>query len=228
MTELINKLAGDHLAKHQADYWLQQEASVDGMLGGYGAISEVDIQGSRQLLRELTEMYDVERTRALDVGAGIGRITEHLLIPAGFKAVDLLDIDQRFLDTARDRLSSTGQLGDCFCSGFTQFDFAGGSRRWDLIWMQWCAIYLNNDAFVDFFKRAAQALTPTGILVLKENTLSKSTADEFDDDDGSVTRGHQTLRRLFKKAGLELLRCKRQAGFPPELYPVYFYVLRPL
>lgn len=36
----------------------------------------------------------------LDVGAGIGRVTKNVLIPAGYGAVDLLDSSQRFLDAA--------------------------------------------------------------------------------------------------------------------------------
>lgn len=36
-----------------AQYWSQVPATVDGMLGGYGFISKVDIQGSNQFLKQL-------------------------------------------------------------------------------------------------------------------------------------------------------------------------------
>lgn len=68
-----------------AEYW-DSEAncplSDDGVLGGYGKLTEVDVQGSNQFLDSLYEMrLEFGRDRAVDCGAGIGRVAKHLLLP---------------------------------------------------------------------------------------------------------------------------------------------------
>ncbi|TFK92092.1 DUF858-domain-containing protein [Polyporus arcularius HHB13444] len=79
-------------------YWASQPASYDGVLGGFGngSLPRVDALGSRQLLMYLLpELCTVpsavrplhvpedlanRRTRALDVGAGVGRVTADVLL----------------------------------------------------------------------------------------------------------------------------------------------------
>lgn len=39
--------------KDAADYWSKIPPTVDGMLGGYGFISSIDINGSNQFLKQL-------------------------------------------------------------------------------------------------------------------------------------------------------------------------------
>ena len=59
------------------------------MLGGFAKISHTDIEGSSKLLKLLLkEEEGPGRARALDCGAGIGRITKHLLTKF-FDSVDL-------------------------------------------------------------------------------------------------------------------------------------------
>ncbi|KAJ7581454.1 DUF858-domain-containing protein [Mycena floridula] len=79
------------------EYWNTQPASLDGVLGGYGSgtLPRVDSLGSRLFLLNLyPELSTVTssikpleetsrnglRTRALDVGAGIGRVTADVLL----------------------------------------------------------------------------------------------------------------------------------------------------
>ncbi|KAH9856919.1 DUF858-domain-containing protein [Lenzites betulinus] len=81
-------------------YWASQPASYDGVLGGFGngTLPRVDALGTRQLLMYLLpELCTVpsairplstapaptnpaRRTRALDVGAGVGRVTSDVLL----------------------------------------------------------------------------------------------------------------------------------------------------
>ncbi|KAL7980854.1 hypothetical protein Chor_002008 [Crotalus horridus] len=90
-------------------YWKDIPPTVDGMLGGYGHISSIDISSSRKfLLRFLRDGPNRTGTAlALDCGAGIGRITKRLLLPL-FKAVDMVDVTEDFLNKAR-----TCRLGLC-------------------------------------------------------------------------------------------------------------------
>lgn len=82
------------------EYWADQPASLDGVLGGYGtgSLPRIDALGSRQFLLSLRpdlctvpsslrsqDKIDSDktrpRTRGLDVGAGIGRVTKDVLLP---------------------------------------------------------------------------------------------------------------------------------------------------
>ncbi|KAF8163345.1 methyltransferase domain-containing protein [Crassisporium funariophilum] len=78
------------------EYWNTQPASLDGVLGGYGSgsLPRIDSLGSRLFLLNLYPQLstvpsafcpldppsDQPRTRALDVGAGIGRVTADVLL----------------------------------------------------------------------------------------------------------------------------------------------------
>ncbi|KAH9843039.1 DUF858-domain-containing protein [Rhodofomes roseus] len=79
------------------DYWASQPANYDGVLGGFGegSLPRIDALGSRQFLlylmpelsivpsaiRTLAEPEELShRPRALDVGAGVGRVTADVLL----------------------------------------------------------------------------------------------------------------------------------------------------
>ena len=60
-------------------FWEESEPTVDGMLGGYGHTSGLDIEWSKGVLdRYIGE--GLETDRCIDCGAGIGRITKDLLV----------------------------------------------------------------------------------------------------------------------------------------------------
>ncbi|KAF3670746.1 Alpha N-terminal protein methyltransferase 1 [Capsicum annuum] len=66
-------------------YWQGVEATMDGVLGGYGHVNAADIKASEDFLNAiLAERFpDAGRGRrlvALDCGSGIGRVTKNLLI----------------------------------------------------------------------------------------------------------------------------------------------------
>ncbi|EPQ58021.1 DUF858-domain-containing protein [Gloeophyllum trabeum ATCC 11539] len=78
------------------NYWSTQSADYDGVLGGFGtgSLPRIDALGSRQFalylmpelctvpsaLRPLRSQPTDQRTRALDVGAGVGRVTCDVLL----------------------------------------------------------------------------------------------------------------------------------------------------
>ncbi|TFK54766.1 DUF858-domain-containing protein [Heliocybe sulcata] len=78
------------------NYWSSQSADYDGVLGGFGtgSLPRIDALGSRQftlyLLPEISTVPSAvqplckpaidRRTRALDVGAGVGRVTSDVLL----------------------------------------------------------------------------------------------------------------------------------------------------
>ena len=128
--------------KDAADYWAKVPPTVDGMLGGYGFISSIDVNGSHQFLKRLYRvstcivLYSENglfvsilfrrfffqlknppgKSRALDCGAGIGRVTKNLLFNH-FEKVDLVEQNPAFVDQARASLQSHIKMGNFYCSG---------------------------------------------------------------------------------------------------------------
>ena len=51
--------------------------------------------------------------------------------------------------------------------------------------------------------------------------------DIYDEEDSSVTRSDDKLRKLFKAAGLKIVATEVQRGLPRELFPIRMYALKP-
>lgn len=218
-------LPAPKLLENQKSYWDKCDATINGMLGGYEAVHPADIAASAAFLDDIIPR--AERGRALDCGAGIGRVTSNLLVPAGFATVDLQDISGTFLSTAAANVPGN-KLGSLYQSGLAEFDFdVARGRRWDLIWVQWCAIYLKDEAFVSFFRKAAAQLTPSAhaCVVLKENYLRKNDKPLIDESDSSVTRSDVHMKQLWAAAGLRVAHEQDQPNWPKSLLPVKMYAL---
>jgi protein N-terminal methyltransferase len=221
---LMEGLDDVELLRRQKSYWEHCEATVDGMLGGFASVHDNDMKASSLFLDKL--LAPDSRVRALDCGAGIGRVTKSLLLAQGFSRVDIQDISPAFLSTAREQITDT-RLGTAYCSGLAEFDFdIGNNVKWDLIWIQWCAIYLRDDAFTEFFRRACHALAPGGYVVLKENVLSKGDKPVVDSSDASVTRSDAHLKRLWANGGISVVAEQIQTPWPSTLFPVKMYALQ--
>lgn len=119
--------AGNYVGGVQ--YWSTQPASVDGVLGGYGVLSARDALSSRIFLltvmqglstvalhkrtrrtsasngaspprdRQNSKGKSTPRTRALDVGSGIGRVTANVLLPL-VDSVDVVEPVEHFVREA--------------------------------------------------------------------------------------------------------------------------------
>ncbi|XP_078000462.1 N-terminal Xaa-Pro-Lys N-methyltransferase 1-like [Glandiceps talaboti] len=207
------------------NYWKGIPATTDGMLGGFSHISTVDIEGSSKFLRKtlLEHTGNSRAHRALDCGAGIGRVSKNLLL-RHVDTVDLVELNQDFLDEAkRSYLGEDVQKVEKYiCSGLQ--NFKPEPKRYDVIWCQWVLGHLTDDHFVDFFKRCKDGLSDKGFFGVKENITKKGL--ELDEDDSSVTRSSKLLRRLFDRAGLTILKEEIQTDFPIGLYTVKMFALK--
>eukprot|EP00056_Hartaetosiga_gracilis_P013491 m.224516 g.224516 ORF g.224516 m.224516 type:complete len:188 (-) comp13852_c5_seq1:148-711(-) len=103
-------------------------------------------------------------------------------------------------DCDNDQQQVSKHIGKKFCVGLAEFGFKEETGlTWDLVWVQWCAIYLKDDEFISFFREATQSVTsPHGLVVLKENVLRGDSRPEYDKDDKSVTRSDAHMRRLWE------------------------------
>ncbi|GBE81944.1 DUF858-domain-containing protein [Sparassis latifolia] len=110
------------------EYWATQPANYDGVLGGFGSgsLPRVDALGSRQFLmylmpelcavpsavRPLHPLHDpTRRIRALDVGAGIGRVTGDVLLHLVQDVVLVEPVESLVNEAwARGRASAAGKV----------------------------------------------------------------------------------------------------------------------
>ncbi|KAM6986457.1 N-terminal Xaa-Pro-Lys N-methyltransferase 1 [Aplochiton taeniatus] len=205
-------------------YWKEAPPTVDGMLGGYGSVSNTDINGSKKFLKKFLGQAEGKTGTgcALDCGAGIGRISKHLLLPL-FKAVDLVDVTQEFLDQAKTYLGEDGRrVGHYYCVGLQ--DFKPEDGRYDVIWIQWVIGHLTDDHLVEFLRRCRGGLRPNGLIVVKDNVAYEGMVP--DEVDSSVCRDLNLVKTLVGRAGLTVVLQEQQMDFPKELYQVHTLALR--
>ncbi|OTB20270.1 hypothetical protein K445DRAFT_312702 [Daldinia sp. EC12] len=210
-------------------YWSGIDPDVNGMLGGFPAVSRVDLRGSRSFLAKvgLGRSKGVKAVkRALEGGAGIGRITQGLLLDVA-ETVDVVEPIAKFT-VALEGQPGVGQIHNV---GLEEWQPEDGAQ-YDLVWNQWCLGHLTDQQLEDYLRRCSTVLSvgedgkTKGVIVVKEN-LSTSDQDLFDEEDSSVLRQDETFKRIFEAAGLRIIKSEIQHGFPPELFPVRMYALKP-
>ncbi|KAM0347398.1 hypothetical protein ACHAPU_004919 [Fusarium lateritium] len=214
------------------EYWETIDSDVNGMLGGVlsvmPSVSRIDLQGSRTFLARLGVGVKTGRQRiprVLEGGAGIGRITEGLLL----KVADQVDVVEPVVKFT-DALHGKPGVGEIHNVGLEKWQPTEGAV-YDLIWIQWCIGHLTDQELLEFLERCKTVLEKeNGLIVFKEN-LSTWGHDKFDELDGSVTREDEKFQELFNKAGLRLVKSDMQRGFPVvknrQLLPLKMYALRP-
>lgn len=229
--------------KKSEAYWDTQSASVEGMLGGLDVLHSRDVSASSKFLSSIPNLSN--RQRALDVGAGIGRVSKHLLLP-NFDVVDMLEQSTlyvkesfSFLEDAKmdpDSPRELGKIGRRIVCGMQEFNSAGITGRdgvftgaledeYDIIWIQWCVIYLTDADFVAFIEQCVKALKQNGVIVVKDNVARSGFL--VDKVDSSVMRSDRYMRSLFDQAGVQVVKHAKQTDFPKDIYPVRMYALRP-
>ncbi|EST07766.1 Protein of unknown function DUF858, methyltransferase-like protein [Kalmanozyma brasiliensis GHG001] len=302
--------------KRGVQYWEGVEASVDGVLGGFGHVSRVESLGSRSFLLSVLPHLSFcapassnvsssqwkqdrvaerggkgkARTRALDCGAGVGRVTQYSLLPI-FDEVHMVEPVAKFLLEAKKQSMSWPQIQTppskspfkarkavhYHCSTLQDMDpsrpytsaprvgdgdirptvsiddepssqqdtatkeaasseqdgVAGSTAEpmtFDLVWAQWCLQHLSDRDLIAFLQRSKAALKQGGIIGVKENVCSEEADGNervwYDDEDHSITRSTKAYERVFKEAGLEIVKCEIQFGMPAELFVVKMWALR--
>lgn len=204
-------------------YWADISPTVNGMLGGFGNITNIDIRGSSNFLEVLYKIKPSPgKNYALDCGAGIGRVTKNLLLPK-FNRVDIVEQDKHFCDLAKNYIGME-DFGQIFNLGLQEF--TPEPQKYDIIWTQWVLGHLKDNHLIDFFKRCANGITKHGIIVIKENFTSTNEI-EIDSKDSSMTRPLNKMKEIISMAGLRIVKETKQTNFPKGLYPVHIIALRP-
>ncbi|GAB0498296.1 hypothetical protein MMPV_009637 [Pyropia vietnamensis] len=206
------------------DYWERQPPTVNGMLGGLGHLSPADVADSHRFLDSLGDRIDSSGV-ALDVGAGIGRVSAAVLAPR-FAAVDIVEPIAAYAEVAR-RTVPNGKLRTVYVCGMENLRISP-AVRYAVVWVQWCAIYLTDADLVAFLRRAAAALLPRGVVVVKDNIAGgEESPFALDTSDNSVMRSDGYMRELYERAGLDIVAAATQRSFDVGLFRVEMYALVP-
>lgn len=230
--EAAKEAAPDSRIDHEAaiKYWTATEPTVNGVLGGFPQVSKADLQGSRNFvakLRRESKYFPPGKKlgRAVDCGAGIGRITRGLLVDIA-EVVDVVEPVVQFTDKVKD----LEVVGNIYNVGLESWHpDKEGLGPYDLIWNQWCVGQLTDQQLVDYLRRIQNVLSEGGWIVVKENLSNDPKGEDiFDSEDSSVTRTDEKFRSLFGEAQLKVVKSELQKGLGVEgLYPVRSYALQP-
>lgn len=226
--------------RHSRGFWTGQPPTLAGMLGGADETHEPDIAGSLRFLAALGFANDVPDGRALDCGAGIGRVARHVLLRR-FDVVDLLEQDGRFLEQARRELPAE-RVGACICAPLQEAlllppdqpagaEPSGPRGSYQLVWAQWVLNYLADEDLVAFLRRAAAALdraSPRRFVVVKETHVREGAPPWLDEADAGLTRSREGFEALFARAGLGVHAQELERDMPRGLLPVRMWALVPL
>ncbi|CAI5455296.1 unnamed protein product [Caenorhabditis angaria] len=220
-----SNISNPHTVYENAEnYWSRCSQDVDGMLGGFAKLHQPDILLSKTFLNNLKKKGIAENfDYALDCGAGIGRVTKHLLMPF-FKTVDMVDVIEELIVRSSEYIGTDDGIGEKFVEGLQTFEPPLG--KYDMIWIQWVSGHLTDDDLKEFFQRCIKGIKPQGTICLKDNVVN--TANPlFDSEDNSWTRPEDLVLEIADAAGLRLVAKNLQTGFPKEMYPVKMFAFKP-
>lgn len=205
------------------DYWKDINPSINGMLGGYGDLAPIDERDSLEFLSR--NIPDSSRGLAMDCGAGIGRVSQNVLLKI-FDRVSLLECTAEFLDTARSTLPADRIFK--FHNKTIQMLEPNMEENgtYDLIWFQWVLCYADDQSLCQILENAKLLLKSGGFIGVKEN-ICVTEVPVFDHEDHSMIRNNETFKKIFQRAGLKLVSTQLQKNFPKTLYPVRMYLLQP-
>jgi len=216
------------------NYWEEDSSvspTIDGMLGGFASLTEMDIKGSKEFMDNLISSRPAlnksmkEFTpRCCECGAGIGRVSKGLLLPLGFHC-DIVEVSPRLISKAPEFIGEpeASEMCSYITSGLQNFEPA--KETYDVIWVQWVIGYLTDWDLVTFLKRMGRALKPGGVIVLKDNTCKKQ-GFVLDLNDSSVTRSLPYLLALIKETDLKIVSgdgknmIQKEDYFPDDIFPV--------
>jgi hypothetical protein len=212
-------------------YWSSVPATVDGVLGGYGQVSPLDLTESASFLDALAALgcstsAGSAGSRAVDCGAGVGRITGGMLMQR-FAAVDVVEPVEHFIAQARADLGQRGHVGDFHLVGLEAFD--APRNTYDCVWVQWVIGHLVDDDMVAFLQVCTTALccshpTPHAWAALPRHAQAAwRHLREGKPEPGRLYRGPTRQQRDAQRRAFQASVCPRRlhvaAGAAAEKFP---------
>lgn len=168
---LIQGQQKDKFYRVNEAWWVE---GYEGRVSQEGAMigddtSEEDVAHSRTFLMEALAKRNVSTKpqSALDCGAGLGRVTRGVLLPAVSGSATLVEQSAKWLRAARAYVGDDVKRCSLVCSRLEEYH--PPSDAFDIIWIQWTLQYLIDEDVVHLLSRLGAALTAEGVLLMKEN-----------------------------------------------------------
>ncbi|KAK8866615.1 Alpha N-terminal protein methyltransferase 1B [Tritrichomonas musculus] len=214
-------------------YWSKQENNVEGMLGGYSSLTEIDITSSTNIIEKYQnppqnkKYTKLGNNRIADCGSGIGRVS-HSVLSKFFKSIDLIDPVDKFLEEAKKNLANDNVEIRTFTEGIQAWS---PDYEYDAYWAQWAIMYLTDTDAINFLKRCKEHLNKNGYIFIKDNISSSNIKQKkeeatFYSQGCGICRVFSHYLQLFQKANLKVIEIQKQKNWPKELLPVYTFVLQ--
>lgn len=202
-------------------FWKSKDPSINSMCG-LEDLHDEDTQHTKQLLNKY--LVGVGDERALDIGAGIGRITFSSLYPR-FRRIDMLDSNSAFLESAKMFEKSTGnsKIENFYASTIEEFRF---KHKYDLVFVQWVLEYVSHEDLLKFFTRVKLNLQKNGVVIIKENVNILSDEDIIVSEEGSTIRPPDSYENIFKTLGYSVEHDEIIPFHRTDIYEVKCWILK--
>ncbi|XP_069036450.1 phosphoethanolamine methyltransferase isoform X2 [Lepisosteus oculatus] len=174
------------------EFWQEhsQQATVEEMM----LDSNAQLLTQHELPEILALLPDLEGLTVLELGAGIGRYTAHLVKKV--RHVTTVDFMQKFVDRNRQENGHQGNA-DFIQSDVTQLRFPDNS--FDLIFSNWLLMYLSDAELLSLTRRMLGWLRPGGYFFFRESCFHKS-GDRKRSFDPSLYRTPASYNHLVTSA----------------------------
>jgi SAM-dependent methyltransferase len=220
--------------KKREAHWASKEPVLLSVLGGFEKSHLPDVKCSCELLNGLILTKQLNPGNALDLAAGIGRVTEFVLSNF-FKEIDLVEKDKKFIDKCKVKFSSNDKIKKIYMESLENFKF---ERKYDLIWIQWCLENLEDEDLEPFIKKCYDNLNEDGIIIVKENLYNVEGEGEEEEEeeednyqfkyselDYSKQRPDAFYINLFIKNKFKIKLHFLNPNWPEDMMPLCVYVL---
>jgi protein N-terminal methyltransferase len=207
-------------------FWSIQDPTVESMAQGVNELSTVDLRYTHAFLSLLKSEDKIRGGHVADCGGGIGRVSLQVLSHF-FQKIDIIDPIPHFLFKAREYIEKDVPL-EIFQLGLEDWTPA---LTYDAYYIQWTLCNLTDVDLVAFLRRCRDHLSPTGLVLIKENvaglTLTCDKSEyEFYPEKNAICRTFTHFTELFRDAGLFLEEYKVQPNWPKDFLSVILFVLR--
>ena len=220
--------------KKREAHWASKEPVLLSVIAGFEKSHLPDVKCSCELLNGLILTKQLKPGNALDLAAGIGRVTEFVLCNF-FKEIDLVEKDKKFIDKCKVKFSSNDKIKKIYMESLENFKF---ERKYDLIWMQWCLENLEDEDLEPFLKKCYDNLNEDGIIIVKENLYNVEGEGEEEEEeeednyqfkyselDYSKQRPDAFYINLFIKNKFKIKLHFLNPNWPEDMMPLCVYVL---
>eukprot|EP01012_Entosiphon_sulcatum_P012616 TRINITY_DN17945_c0_g1_i1.p1 TRINITY_DN17945_c0_g1~~TRINITY_DN17945_c0_g1_i1.p1 ORF type:complete len:630 (+),score=156.06 TRINITY_DN17945_c0_g1_i1:1753-3642(+) len=226
---IAGEVGWDTWYRDQLQYWQSVPLELDSFLVGGRGHNEADLRESRDFLAEFFPEGPEEfraakgrvRRKALDLGAGMGRVTKGVLLE--FAAViDLVEPIGDFIDEAKRLMRDENQQGTYLPALVADIKVEPDS--YDLVCIQFLAHALSDADFAALLERIRPALRPNAIVFVKE-VLPMGLANEVTVQDARIIRAEHYIEELFGTVDFRAIKKQYQEEWPRDALPVVMYAL---